>query len=84
VLDNVMDRDHAWMVQPGGGSRLAHRARCHSFMLGRRQVGGQQYFLDRNETVELLVAAMPHPPQATSPSRLAQQVTPANQDTRLP
>ena len=80
MLDNIVDRDHPRVVQPGRGSRLTGRPGHQLGAFRRGQLAGQQHLLDRYLAVKHLVVAAPHPPHAALTDRLGQPVPAANQN----
>jgi hypothetical protein len=79
VLDHVVDGDHAGVVQPGGGPRLAHRAGEETGPL-RGRLGQQQDLLDRHFPFKKLVTGTPDPAHAALAHRLGQQVASRDQN----
>ena len=81
MLDHVVNRDGAGVVEAGRGARLAHRTGDQvGALIGRLR--RQQYLLDRHHAVKELVMAAPHPSQAALADRLSQQVPAAYQHPR--
>jgi hypothetical protein len=60
LLDDVMDGDHARVVEHGGGAGLAEHAVIKQHALADPQLSGQGHLFDRDVPVEHFVVGPPH------------------------
>jgi len=76
VLDHIVHGDHGRVAQPGRRPGLAQAARARQAPLGVREPDREDHFLDRDVTVQDLIAGAPDHAHAAGPDGLRQPVAP--------
>lgn len=81
VLEHVMDGDDSGVADPGGGPGLFLGAGMQDNPVGLGGVATGRQLLDRDNPVQHLVMCAPDLAHAAAADRLAQPVTPGEQET---